>query len=64
MQPPSLKSAASEIVFRMFNKEKLRLDLVSSCRPFGIDSDFHSEFDIRLKLFEQRLGSPSHQPDY
>jgi len=42
MQPPSLKAAASEIVFRMCNKEKLCLDLVSSCRP--VDPFFHFEF--------------------
>ena len=46
MQPPSLKSAASEVVFRMCNKEKLRLDLVSSFRPVEIDSDFDSEFEF------------------
>jgi len=33
MQPPSLKSAAFEIGFRMCNKEKLRWNLVSSCSP-------------------------------
>jgi len=47
MQPPSLKSAASEIVFRMLNKEKLRLVLVSTCRPIEIDPelDFYSDVE-------------------
>jgi len=45
MQPPSLKSADSEIVFRICNKEKVRLDLVSSCRPVEVDPDFDYEFD-------------------
>jgi len=40
MQPPSLKSAASEIVFRVCNDEKMRLDLVNSCSQI---EDF--EFD-------------------
>jgi len=42
MHPHSLKSAASEIVFRMCNKEKVRLDHVSSCKP--VDSNFDFEF--------------------
>jgi len=46
MQPPSLKSAASEIAFRMCNKEKVRLDFVSSCRPVEIDPDFASDFEF------------------
>ena len=36
---PFIKPAASEIVFRMLNKEKLRLDLVSTCRLIEIDPD-------------------------
>jgi len=44
-QPPSLKSAASEIVFGMYNKEKFRLDNATSCRPVEIDSDFYFEFE-------------------
>ena len=44
-QPPSLKSAASEIVFRICNKEKVRLNHVSSCNPVEIDSDFDFEFE-------------------
>jgi len=42
MLPPSLKAAASEIVFRMWNKDKLRLDLASSCRTF---EDFELDFE-------------------
>ena len=41
----SLKSAASEIVFRICNKEKVRLFHVSSCKPVEIDPDFDFEFD-------------------
>jgi len=41
---PSLKSAASEIVFRMCSKGKVRLDHVSSYKPVEIDSDFDFEF--------------------
>jgi len=40
MQHPVLKSAGPEFVFRMLNKEKLRFDLASSCRPIEIDPDF------------------------
>jgi len=32
-----LKSAASEIVFGMYNKEKFRLDNANSCRTVEID---------------------------
>jgi len=46
MQPPSLKSAASEIVFRMCNKEKVRLGLLSSCRTLEFDTDFASDFEF------------------
>jgi len=42
-QPPSLKSTASEIVFGMYNKEKLHLDNATSCRPIAIDLDFEFE---------------------
>ena len=44
MQHPSLKSAASEIVFRMCNKEKVRLDHVSSCSTVEYYPDFDSYF--------------------
>ena len=45
MQPPSLKSLASEIVFGMCNREKVRLDEKSSCSPIAelelaLDSDY------------------------
>jgi len=43
-QPPSLKSAASEILFGMYNKEKFRVENATSCRPVEIDSDFDFEF--------------------
>ena len=43
---PSLKSAASEILFRMCNKEKVHLDFVSSCRAVEIDPDFDSDFEL------------------
>jgi len=36
----SLKSAAAEIVFGMYNKAKFRLDNATSSRPVEIDSDF------------------------
>ena len=45
---PSLKSATSEIVFRMCNKEKVLFDLVSSCRPVEIDPDFDTDFDFEF----------------
>jgi len=40
---PSLKSAASEIVVGMYNKQKFRLDNATSCRPVEIDSEFEFE---------------------
>ena len=44
-QPPPLKSAASEIVFGVYNKEIFRLDNATSCRPVEIDSGFNFEFE-------------------
>jgi len=44
-QRPSLKSAASEIVFGMYNKEKFRLNNATSSRPVEIDSDIYFEFE-------------------
>ena len=38
-QPTSLKSAASEIVFGMYNKEKFRFDNITTCRPIEIHPD-------------------------
>jgi len=46
MQPPSLKSAASEIVFRMLNKEKVRLNLVSLCIAIEINPEFDFYSDV------------------
>ena len=46
IQPTSLKAAASEIVFRMCNKEKVRLDLVSSCSTVEYYPDFDSDFEF------------------
>ena len=43
---PSSKPAASEIVFRMCNKEKVGLDLLSSCKTLEFDADFDSEFEF------------------
>jgi len=37
---PSLKSAASEIVFGMYDKQIFRFDNVTTCRPVKIDSEF------------------------
>ena len=46
MQPTSLKAAASEIVFRMCKKEKVRLDLVSSCSTVEYYHDFDSDSEF------------------
>jgi len=46
MQLPSLKSAASEIVIRMYTKEKLRFDLERTRRPVETDPDFGFYFDV------------------
>ena len=35
-QPPSLKTAASEIVFGLYNKQKFRFDNKTICKPFEI----------------------------
>jgi len=40
-QPPSLKSADSEIVFGLYNKQKFRFDNVTTCKPSEIP-----EYDI------------------
>ena len=46
MQPPSLKSLASEIVFGLNNGEKLRLDNRNSCSPIGeLELGFDSDYD-------------------
>ena len=46
MQPPSLKSLASEIVFGLNNGEKLRLDNKNSCSPIGeLELGFDSDYD-------------------
>ena len=39
-QPASLKSAASKIVFRMYNKEKFLFDNITTCRPIDIHPAF------------------------
>jgi len=44
-QPPSLKSAATEIVSGMYKKEKFRFHNATSCRPVEIDSDFDFAFE-------------------
>jgi len=42
----SLISSASEIVYGMYNKQILRLDNLTTCRPVEIDSDFEQlEFE-------------------
>jgi len=46
MQPPCLKAAATEIVFRMCNKEKMRLDLVNSCSTIEYYPDFDTDFEF------------------
>jgi len=46
MQPPSLKAAASEIVFRMCNKEKVHLNHVSSCSTIDYYPNFDSDFEF------------------
>jgi len=43
---PSLKAAASEIVFGMCNKEKVRLDHVTSFSTFEYYPDFDSDFEF------------------
>jgi len=46
MQPPSLKSLASEIVFGMCNREKVRLDEINSCSPIGeLELSFDSDYE-------------------
>ena len=47
-QPPSLKSAASEIVFGQYNNQKFHFDNVITCRPVEIDSDFEDFFRVNL----------------
>jgi len=42
-QPLSLKSAASDTVFGMYNKQKFRFDNVTSCNPVEIVSNFEFE---------------------
>jgi len=44
---PSIKSAASEIVFRMLSKEKFRFDLVSTCSPNEIDTELDLYSDVK-----------------
>jgi len=45
-QPPSLKSLASEIVFELCNREKLRLDDKNSCSPIGeLELGFDSDYE-------------------
>ena len=46
MQPPSLKSAASEFVFGMCCKEKTRLDKVTSCSNVEYYPEFDSDFEF------------------
>jgi len=46
MQPSSLKTAASEILFGMCNKEKVRLDLVTSYRTVEYYPEFESDFEF------------------
>jgi len=45
-QPTSLKAAASEIVYGMCNKEKFRLDLVTSCSTVEYYPEFDSDFEF------------------
>ena len=46
MQPPSLKSLASEIVFGMCNREKVRLDELNSCSPIAeLELAFDSDYE-------------------
>jgi len=47
MQPASLKSAASEILFGMCCKEKTRLDKVTSCSTVEYYPEFDSDFEFR-----------------
>jgi len=46
MHPTSLKAAASDILFGMCNKEKVRLDLVTSCSTVEYYPEFDSEFEF------------------
>jgi len=46
MQPSSLKAAASKIVFLMLNKEKVRLDQVTSCSTVEYYPEFDSDFEF------------------
>ena len=45
-QPPSLKAVASEILFGLCNKEKGRLDLVTSCSTVEYYPEFDSDFEF------------------
>ena len=45
-QPPTLKSLASEIVFGMCNREKVRVDEKSSCSPIAeLELAFESDYE-------------------
>jgi len=61
-QPPSLKSAAYEIVFGIYNKQKFRFDNVTTCKPFEIhaipEMPYYTFYCLKHKvLVDSRLIS-------